>query len=258
VAVTATTPDGERRLPCDEVISTTPLGLLVRAMDPPAPAEVLAAADGLGHRDFLTVALVVPEGAAFPDNWIYVHSPDVRLGRVQNFGSWSPYLVKEGLTCLGLEYFVFEGDELWTMADDDLIALGTKELAVLGLVDAPQVRAGYVVRMPKAYPVYDETYQANVEVLRQWLAAHAVNVHPVGRNGMHRYNNQDHSMYTAMLTVDNMYGASHDVWSVNVEEEYHEERANQPGTGRDAPVLPRQALDAAAKRRLDESEGSAA
>ena len=177
----------------------------------------------------------------------YIHAPDVEVGRIQNFGSWSPYLVKDGRTCLGMEYFVFEGDELWSMSDDDLVALGTKELAHIGLVDPSDVEAGYVVRMPKAYPVYDDAYADNVAVLRRWFEENAPNVHPVGRNGMHKYNNQDHSMYTAMLTVENIHGAHHDIWSVNVEEEYHEtsDRATGTaaagGTGRDAPILPRRA-----------------
>ena len=141
-----------------------------------------------------------------------------------------------------MEYFVFEGDELWSLPDEDLVALGTKELAAIGLVDAADVEAGYVVRMPKAYPVYDDTYRDHVEVIRRWFEEHAPNVHPVGRNGMHKYNNQDHSMYTAMLTVENIHGAHHDIWSVNVEEEYHETADGRTGggsTGRDAPVLPR-------------------
>jgi protoporphyrinogen oxidase len=241
-----------RAFPCTDVVSSMPLGALVRAMDPPPPPEVLAAADDLAYRDFLTVALVVPEAAGFPDNWIYVHDPSVGLGRIQNFGSWSPYLVKEGRTCLGLEYFVFEGDRLWVMPDDELVELGKRELAQLGLVDPAQVEAGYVVRMPKAYPMYDDRYRANVEVLRAWLAEHAANVHPVGRNGMHKYNNQDHSMYTAMLTVENILGASHDIWAVNVEAEYHEEKAAEGpedgGTGRDAPVIDRAVVDGARSR----------
>jgi protoporphyrinogen oxidase len=229
--------------PCSHVVSSMPLSALIRSLDPPAPTEVVAAADGLHYRDFLTVALVVPESAGFPDNWIYVHSPEVRLGRIQNFGSWSPYLVKEGRTCLGLEYFVFEGDDLWDAPDDELVELGKRELEAIGLVDASQVEAGYVVRMPKAYPMYDEHYRANVEVMRSWLEANAPNVYPVGRNGMHRYNNQDHSMYTAMLSVENILGADHDIWSVNVEAEYHEEKLESEqhkggGTGRDAPVIP--------------------
>jgi protoporphyrinogen oxidase len=254
VEVVATGEDGTTTYRATDVISSMPIPALLRSMDPPVPEHVRAAADGLSFRDFLTVALVVPEEVGFPDNWIYVHSPEVNVGRIQNFGSWSPYLVKEGRTCLGLEYFVFEGDGLWTMPDDELVALGTKELATLGLVDPERVETGYVVRMPKAYPTYDETYKANVEVLRRWLEEHVPNVHPVGRNGMHRYNNQDHSMYTAMLTVENILGRGpHDIWAVNVEAEYHEEKAAEGpedgGTGRDAPIVPRRAMDEAARRR---------
>ncbi|NBE83882.1 NAD(P)/FAD-dependent oxidoreductase [Micromonospora rubida] len=248
VAVTVAGPGGTRRVAADHVISSMPLGALVRAVDPPAPPEVLAAADALRHRDFLTVALVVPAAAGFPDNWIYIHTPGVRVGRVQNFGSWSPYLVREGFTCLGLEYFVDVGDDLWDAPDDELVTLGTAELEALGLVDADAVSAGYVVRMPKAYPLYDAGYEQAVETARAWLAEAVPNVHPVGRNGMHRYNNQDHSMLTAMLTVENILdGREHDVWAVNVEEEYHEQAGSSPtagasgrhGTGRAAPVLPR-------------------
>jgi len=220
------------------VISTMPMRELVHTIRPAAPAEVLAAADGLHYRDYLTVALVVPESRSFPDNWIYIHDPGVEVGRIQNYGSWSPYLVKDGRTCLGLEYFVFEGDDMWTMDDDKLITLATKELGLLGLVEPGDVESGYVVRVPKAYPYYDFSYKANVQTIRDYLEAHASNVHPVGRNGMHKYNNQDHSMYTAMLTVDNIFGATHDIWSVNVEEEYHETGSKGGGTGRDAPVLP--------------------
>jgi protoporphyrinogen oxidase len=242
--VDAATAEGLKTLPCDHVISSMPLTGLVRAMDPPAPDAVLAAADDIRYRDFLTVALVIPEDAGFEDNWIYVHS-DVQVGRIQNYGRWSPYMVKDGHTCLGLEYFVNEGDDLWVSEDDALIELATHELDVLGLVPPEQVQKGYVVRMPKTYPMYDEHYQDNVEVLRRWLEEHTPNVHPVGRNGMHRYNNQDHSMYTAMLTVENIFGAHHDIWSVNVEEEYHEEKSGDSsgrvGTGRDAPVIPREA-----------------
>ena len=230
------------------VISTMPIRELVHAIVPAPPAEVLAAADGLHYRDYLTVALIVPESRSFPDNWIYIHAPDVEVGRIQNYGSWSPYLVKDGRTCLGLEYFVFEGDAVWEMPDDHLITLATKELSMLGLVEPGDVEGGYVVRVPKAYPYYDFTYAANVETIRRYLAAEAPNIHPVGRNGMHKYNNQDHSMYTAMLTVENMYGATHDIWSVNVEEEYHESSSGSGpgsgsssgggGSGRDAPLLP--------------------
>ncbi len=158
-SVTAGGDGAETTYGCDHVISSMPLPLLVKAMRPPVPERVHQAADGLSFRDFLTIALVVPERYSFPDNWIYVHDPQVKVGRIQNFGSWSPYLVKEGRTCLGLEYFVFEGDETWTTPDDELVELGKRELAKLGLVDAVHVEAGYVVRMPKAYPVYDEQLQ---------------------------------------------------------------------------------------------------
>ena len=231
------------RVETDHVISSMPFSALVRAMEPPPPAGVLAAADALHYRDFLTVALVVPEARGFPDNWIYIHSPKVKVGRIQNFGAWSPFMVRAGTTCLGMEYFVFEDDEMWAREDDDLIALATEELAAIGLVEPGQVQRGYVVRMPKAYPVYDDTYRDAVETIRHWLADEVPNVHPVGRNGMHKYNNQDHSMYTAMLSVENIVAdAGHDIWSVNVDEEYHEEKAEahgDSGTGRDAPVVPR-------------------
>ncbi len=197
---------------------------LVLSMDPPAPGHVQDAARALKFRDFLTVALVVPEERGFPDNWIYIHAPEVNVGRIQNFGSWSPYLVKEGRTCLGLEYFVTVGDRLWTMADEYLIDLAKRELAQLGLVQEQDVERGFVVRMPKAYQIYDGTYADAVETIREWMDAEVPNVHPVGRNGMHRYNNQDHSMVTAMLTAENIATSSrHDVWTVNVEADYHEQ-----------------------------------
>ncbi len=247
---------------CSAVISSMPINQLVQVFDPPVPAEVRRAADDLYYRDFLTVALVVPESAVpWDDNWIYIHDPTVKTMRIQNFGSWSPFLVKEGRNVLGLEYTVEEGDDSWNSPDDVLVKEGASELARLGLLDPSQVETGYVVRMPKAYPYYDRDYAANVDRIRAWLADNASNVFPVGRNGMHRYNNQDHSMYTAMLTVENLFGAHHDVWSVNVEEEYHEinekpaagAAAIRPGssatmsgsppaatgTGRDAPILPK-------------------
>jgi protoporphyrinogen oxidase len=245
VSVTSVDASGtERTDAADHVISSMPLPALLRAMDPPVPPLVQAAADDLSFRDFLSVALVVPEDkVTWSDNWIYIHDADVKTMRVQNFGSWSPHMVQGGRNVLGLEYTVVEGDEWWTASDEELIATGTAELAALGLMAAADVEAGYVVRMPKAYPTYDDDYKANVAVLRAWLEEHVPNVHPVGRNGMHRYNNQDHSMFTAMLTVANLYGASHDIWEVNVEEEYHEEATGTSGgtsgTGRDAPILPK-------------------
>ncbi len=251
VSVTAESAGATGTYDCTHVISSMPIGALLEAMHPPAPTEVLEAARDLRYRDFMTIALVVPLEFSFPDNWIYIHDPGVKVGRIQNFGSWSPYLGTEGRTCLGLEFFVNEGDEMWEKSDADLVEQAKRELQQLGLGDASRVEAGYVVRMPKAYPVYDDFYKADVQVLRSWLDAHAPNVYPVGRNGMHRYNNQDHSMYTAMLSVENIFGARHDVWTVNVDAEYHEEQigtdvdaATPSGTGRDAPLIPRSVLDA--------------
>ncbi|HEX6501036.1 MAG TPA: NAD(P)/FAD-dependent oxidoreductase [Micromonosporaceae bacterium] len=231
--------DGRHELiECERLVSSMPLTELVLAMDP--PEHVADAAKRLSYRDFLTVALVIPVEKAFPDNWIYVHTPGVRVGRIQNFGSWSPYLVKDGYTCLGLEYFVNEGDDMWSRPDEELVKIARDELATLGLVDTSRVEAGYVVRVPKAYPVYDPGYQERVDVMRRWLESATPNAYPVGRNGMHKYNNQDHSMLTAMLAVENILGASHDLWAVNVEQEYHEEAASDStgGGGRAAPVLP--------------------
>ncbi len=225
--------------PVDHLVSSMPLPELVEAMDPPAPPAVRAAARRLRFRDFVCVALVVPsECVTWSDNWIYVHEPDVRVMRVQNFGAWSADLVRDGRNVLGLEYAVQTGDAWWTTTDDELVRWAAAELVQLGLVAAGDVEAGYVVRMPKAYPVYDEHYRRHVDELRGWLARAAGNVHPVGRNGMHRYNNQDHSMYTAMLTVENIVtGARHDVWSVNVDDD-HLEHGRPGGSGREAPVIP--------------------
>ena len=223
IAVRMTSDGVDRTVAASHVVSSMPLGELVQVMDPLPPPDVLNAARGLRHRDFLTVALVVPEEDAFPDNWIYIHDPEVEVGRIQNYGSWSPDMVKPGRTCLGLEYFVNEGDHLWDMADEDLIALARAEVDRLGLVKTSRIEAGYVVRMPKAYPVYDAGYEHRVAVIRDWLSRNVPNVFPTGRNGMHRYNNQDHSMLTAMLSVENILGAQHDIWAVNVDDEYHEE-----------------------------------
>ena len=240
---------------CTDVISSMPISDLLMAMDPPAPDDVLAAAAGLRYRDYMIVALAMPDELVdFDDNWIYIHDPAVRTMRIQNFGSWSPYMVKPGFNTLGLEYTVWEGDDEWNAADDDLIERAKHELEHLGLAHADQVESGYVVRQAKAYPIYDETYRANVDTIRAWLDTNVANVHPVGRNGMFRYNNQDHSMFTALLTVDNIVnGADHDVWEVNVEAEYHEQKASRSeprppgshGTGRDAPVLSRATIEAA-------------
>ncbi|MCH9675592.1 MAG: NAD(P)/FAD-dependent oxidoreductase [Gammaproteobacteria bacterium] len=209
--------------PVSNLISSMPLGELVQRMEPPAPAHVLQAASKLEYRDFLTVALIVDCAELFPDNWIYIHEPDVKVGRVQNFKNWSPHMVPDqSMTCLGLEYFCFEGDDLWTMGDDELVRLGTEEAARLGLVDKDAVVDGTVVRMPKAYPVYAGDYLKHVQTLRDFLGGFE-NIYPVGRNGMHKYNNQDHSMLAAMLAVENIHGADYDLWEVNEEQQYHEQ-----------------------------------
>jgi protoporphyrinogen oxidase len=210
-----------------DFISSMPIRELVRKMEPKPPADVLEAADKLGYRDFLTVSLIVNKADLFKDNWIYIHDSDVKVGRIQNFKNWSPSMVPDqDKTCLGLEYFCFEGDGLWTMKDEDLIALGAKELGILGLVDPNDIEDGAVVRMPKAYPVYDGVYVEAVDTIREFLAE-MPNLYLVGRNGMHKYNNQDHSMLTAMLSVKNILGANYDVWGVNVDNEYHEEMKEQ-------------------------------
>lgn len=214
-------------------ISTMPIRELIQKLEPPAPDNVLRAAEALNYRDFLTVALVVNKRELFPDNWIYIHDEDVKVGRIQNFKNWSPSMVPDPeKSCLGLEYFCFEGDGLWTMPDSDLIELGKKELGLLALVTPADVVDGSVVRMPKAYPVYDGTYGESLRVVREFLKE-LPNLQLVGRNGMHKYNNQDHSMLTAMLAVKNMLGANYDLWQVNAEQEYHEEVTDRDKTNDD-------------------------
>ena len=227
VSVTAEAGGARTTYPAEHVISSMPMPYLLLAMNPPVPERVMAAAKGLQFRDFLTVALVIPRTDTFDDNWIYIHDPKVRTMRIQNFGSWSPYLVKDGSNVLGLEYTVFETDHAWTAPDDELIEQGKRELVYLGLIEPGDVEGGYVVRQKKAYPTYDETYKANVDVLRGWLEANTSNVHPIGRNGMFRYNNQDHSMLTGMVAVDHIAAGATTkdaIWQVNAEDEYHEQR----------------------------------
>lgn len=217
--------DGEgnsETLDANAVISSTDLPAMVRSLDPPPPKEVLDAADRLKFRDFLTVSIVIDQAELFPDNWIYVHSPDVRLGRIQNFKNWSPDMVPDSSkTCLGLEYFVFEGDDLWSMEDGRLIELGGREIGELGLANTRDVSDGSVVRMPKAYPVYDGGFQEAVDIIRDYLKT-LPGLQQIGRNGQHRYNNQDHSMLTALLAARNVMGEQNDIWDVNVDQEYHE------------------------------------
>ncbi len=223
VAVVAETPGGERRFEADHVISTTTVRGLVRALAPEPPELVRRAAIALRHRDFLVVALILNRERLFPDNWIYVHTPGVKVGRIQNFNNWSAAMVPEPhRTCLGMEYFCFKGDGLWDASDAELIRQASWELEELGLAKESDVLDGTVIRMPNAYPIYDSTYRANLDKVREFIDP-IPNLHTVGRNGMHKYNNQDHSMLTAMMVVRNMQGAEHDVWSVNTDFDYHEE-----------------------------------
>ncbi|HEX4042208.1 MAG TPA: NAD(P)/FAD-dependent oxidoreductase [Xanthobacteraceae bacterium] len=205
------------------VVSSAPLRELVERIKP-VPISLLHARS-LRYRDFLTVALMARQDTRFPDNWIYIHDPSVKVGRVQNFRSWSPEMVPDGMTCLGLEYFCFEGDGLWTAPDDALIALAKREAAQIGLVAMADVVDACVVRQAKAYPVYDETYRDNIAAIRLDLEGAYPTLHVIGRNGMHRYNNQDHAMMTAMLTARNIVAGMrlYDVWNVNEDAEYHEE-----------------------------------
>jgi protoporphyrinogen oxidase len=222
--ITAGRQDGTKAtFTASHVISSAPIRELVHSFaEKPA---CTAAADKLRYRDFVTVALVVEKPDLFPDNWIYIHEPSVKVGRIQNFRSWSPEMIpNDTQSCLGLEYFCFEGDGLWTSSDDDLVALARRELAQIGLASEDEVRDGCVVRQKKAYPVYDDGYRQNVETIRSELAERYPTLHLVGRNGMHKYNNQDHAMMTAMLTVKNIRAGAplYDVWNVNEDAEYHE------------------------------------
>ena len=207
----------------DAVLSSMPLGELIECLDPPAPDHVREAAARLRYRNLCLVAVMTREAEPFPDNWIYLHDPRTRAGRVQNFGAWSADMVPDGTTCLGVEYFCFEDDEIWRMPDSEAVAVATADLEAIGLLDPAQVINGVKVRVPKAYPMYDSGYREAVAEIRGYLD-HFENLRTFGRNGLHRYNNQDHSMWTAMLaTLNQIEGASHDVWSVNTKAEYLEE-----------------------------------
>ncbi len=214
---------GEAVITARHVISSAPMRELAARLHP-LPATSLNAAE-LKYRDFLTVALMIKSEDLFPDNWIYIHDSKVQVGRVQNFRSWSPEMVPdENIACVGLEYFCFENDGLWSSSDADLIALAKKEMAILGLCKPEDVVGGAVVRQEKAYPVYDDSYAENVAAMREELEERFPTLHMVGRNGMHRYNNQDHAMMTAMLTVENIEAGQriYDIWQVNEDAEYHE------------------------------------
>jgi protoporphyrinogen oxidase len=227
---------GGERIEPSQVISSLPLRATVGMSGAAASGEAQTAAQGLRYRDFLTVALVIDGEDLFPDNWIYIHEPDVEVGRIQNYRSWSPWMVPdESKACVGLEYFCFQGDHLWEMSDDDLVELAKHELAKLDLVSPEKVERGFVTRVPLAYPMYDAEYSDRVGAIRDWLETIG-NLQQVGRNGLHRYNNSDHSMLTAIRAVDNIVnGAGHDLWEVNAESAYHEERVEPEQPYKRAP-----------------------
>lgn len=207
----------------DQFISSMPLRRLIQSLDPLPPDEVLEAANSLRYRDYLTVVLMAKREHVFPDNWIYIHSPEVKMGRIQNYKNWSPEMVPDSSrSSLGLEYFLWQKDEEWKWSNDRLIDLGIKECAQIGLVQPDEVEDGTVVRMKKAYPVYDQDYQARIDLIRNYLET-IPNLQTVGRNGLHRYNNQDHSMLTGVYAARNIVGEKNDVWAVNTEQDYHEE-----------------------------------
>ncbi len=228
--------DDNREFTVTHIISSLPLAHLPKIISDAKNSEIIEAGKNLKFRDFLTVAIVVDLQDSFPDNWIYIHDPDVKVGRIQNYGNWSPYLVKDNKTCLGMEYFVNKGDELWEMDNNDLIDFAKKELISLGILEKKSLLQGYVFRMPKAYPVYDLEYSENVDTISNWILNNYPDVYPVGRNGMHRYNNQDHSMVTAYLSIRNILGEKNDIWNVNVEDEYHEEKISER-------IIPRKIVD---------------
>ncbi len=207
----------------DDFISTMPLRSLIRALSPAPPDKVLEAADNLRYRDYLTVVLIAKREKVFPDNWIYIHSPEVKMGRIQNYKNWSPQMVPDpSRTSLGLEYFLWDKDQEWNWSTDRLIEMGIQECAKINMIEPDEIEDGTVVRMKKAYPVYDQQYQDSLATIRHYLESIG-NLQTVGRNGLHRYNNQDHSMLTAVYAARNIVGEQHDVWSVNTEMEYHEE-----------------------------------
>ena len=218
-------------------ISTLPMRELVHSIRPAPPRAVIEAADALHYRDFLTVVLILDRADVFPDNWVYVHDPAVKVGRLQNFKRWSPEMVPDqGKTSIGMEYFCFEGDGLWTSTDQQLVELATQELTQLKICTPGEVLDGVVVRMQKAYPVYDDHYQQNVAVIRDWLRAELPNLHLAGRNGMHKYNNQDHSMMTALVVARNIaINAGLDPWKVNTDAQYLEEGYSDTA-GRQVPT----------------------
>src|SRR5438046_6740045 len=218
--------DQMQTIEAEHVISSAPMRALVYGLSPAVSERTKRAAESLKYRDFLTVMLILKDRQMFDDNWIYIHDPSVKVGRVQNFRSWSPEMVPEpDKVCYGLEYFCFEHDGLWDSSDNDLIELAKRELVQIRLAREGDFIDGCVVRQKKAYPVYDDDYAQNVAIIRRELETCYPNLHLVGRNGMHKYNNQDHAMMTAMLCVENILADArlYDLWQVNADAEYHEQ-----------------------------------
>jgi protoporphyrinogen oxidase len=246
IAVEALSDSGERRrFPADYVFSTMPVRELIDAMDAPIPSQVREVSDGLQYRDFITVGLLVEkltvreaDGGPLKDNWIYIQEPDVLVGRLQIFNNWSPYMVADpSKTWIGLEYFCYQTDALWKMRDEDLKKFAIAEVEKIGILRACDVTDAHVVRVPKTYPAYFGTYD-RFHVIREFLDRFP-NLYLVGRNGMHKYNNQDHSMLTAMTAVDNIIGGIEDkdnVWSINTEMEYHEEEVKNEARASGSPT----------------------
>jgi len=232
----------------DHFVSTMPIRDLMNALDPAPPDWVLEAGRGLKYRDFLTTCLICRGTNLFPDNWVYIHDPSVRVGRIQNYGNWSQDMVPDpGMSCLGMEYFCFEGDDLWSADDTDIIERSRQEVEKLGLARSSDVVDATVLRMPKAYPVYDATYQRSLAAVREFITS-LPNLQLVGRNGMHRYNNQDHSMLTAILASRNILGAKYDLWQVNADSDYAEEgaeirEAELRAMERSQPLVPQRLAD---------------
>ena len=223
-------------VPTPHVISTMPVRDLINALDPEPPEAVRRAANQLRYRDYLTVVLILRRANVFPDNWIYIHSPEVKLGRIQNYKNWSPEMVPDpAYTSLGLEYFLWEKDPEWTWPDEQLVEAGIRDCARIGIVSPNEVEDGTVLRVPKAYPVYDQGYRDSLAVVRQYVQG-LRNLQLVGRNGQHHYNNQDHSMLAGLFAARNLAGAQYDVWAVNTDAEYLEEARSAAPAGRLVPT----------------------
>ena len=206
----------------DYFLSSVPLKELIESIAPPAPNDVLRAANKLKYRDFFTVGLIINKAQIFPDNWIYIHSPEVKVGRIQNFKNWSPEMVPDSqTTSLGLEYFCFSTDDIWKKDNHELIEMGMDEVVQLKFAKREQISDGLVIKSPKTYPIYDEGYQDRIEIIKNYLST-IKNLQTMGRNGLHRYNNQDHSMLSAIIAVRNILGEDHSTWDINVDDEYHE------------------------------------